>query len=242
MNEFDEIKRKLEELNKEHHNIGAYAEYGDLMLKMLTLQTQSKSESDLEKRLSELKDTFDSMGFSQKFNSDYFNNYLGNVKKSLDDLNNKVNDLQRQHKDVSGQNSKDHKHHYEDTVNNTKQHKDIYNTLEKLKRSKEISFSNFNEGVLLIHLYDNHEYGHLGLPFNNQEVEISGNQGSIFLRTKSQSFSYDDGSVESKNGICKRLLHGGNYTVIATVDGETQTGRITVDGETYLGLKFTQKG
>lgn len=114
--------------------------------------------------------------------------------------------------------------------------------LKKQLKQPQPSLTNFKPGVLLVELCDPYFKSGYARQYSHRDVEITGKEGTIYLSTELLRFDYgDDTGPEYRSGLCRRNLPGGNYTVKATVCGETQSRKVTVDGDTYLVLNFKTK-
>jgi predicted RNase H-like nuclease (RuvC/YqgF family) len=244
----NELEQKLAQLDKDYSDLGAYKEYGQVIKEVLGLLKESSSsekESKLEKELNELKQRFDKTGFGQKFNANWLENYVNGVDKKVQDLSQKVNgyedqigrlktELAKQKEDYSNKVKSMNNDIGEligkvNFVNNDV--RELSGKVKRLERNKEIGLTNLKEGDLTVNLGDGLFHGSSERIFDDQEVEIKGDTGSVYLQTNSDCF----------NSVCKRRLPGGNYQVTSTVCGEKKSQRITIDGDVNLYLKFSKK-
>jgi hypothetical protein len=122
---------------------------------------------------------------------------------------------------------------------------------EKIKRKTTVNGNRYlwiglpletrkpKDGVLLIRLCDGYQHHFPDRRLHNNEVEIAGSNGKIYLATKMIPATFGgEGEIEKNGSVCKQKLPGGNYTVTSIVEGQKRSQRITVDGNTNLILRY----
>ncbi|GEM_PF-2058407 len=117
----------------------------------------------------------------------------------------------------------------------------------KVESRESVYSTQYKGGLLYVQLTDLNYFNYYDLNkipeyYNNREVEIMIHKSKEVMYLTTDTYTSLEGFYYKYNpGVCKKILLGGNYTVKATVDGETVSRNITIDGDTRVLLQFKRK-